>query len=538
MTIGNHDPVGLEGELAAEPLLTLDRVSRSFGDVHALADVSVEFLPGQIHAVVGANGSGKSTLVKLISGVHATSSGSMRWRGETCVFASPSDARRRGVRVVHQEAPLIDNLSVLEVVATFQGYGVGGFRPIPWRRLRKRVGALLDELDLHVGLDELCAKLGPADRAGIAIAIATQDTSEDGENAPAELLILDEVTAAIPEADAATHLRRVESLAASGLAVLMVTHRLAELEIARELTMLRAGQVVYRQGDHVRLPNTELVRMLVVPDEAIAAAAQRPDVAEEGPVTRLWGQAPPAREARGLDPGVAAIEAQDLHAGALAGFSISCMPGEIVGLVGLAEGGIADLPGVLMGTTAIESGQLLLGGRAMPRRSSPSEMQRAGLLSVPSDRLREGGVATLSVTENLILPAARQYWHRRELRQRVVRGVIDAFDVRPPRGDVLFGTLSGGNQQKVLLGKWLLLRPRVLVLDDPTHGVDPVARETIFEAIRDAAAHDVCVLFFTTEPEQLIRVCTRVLVLQDGAVSTDLRDESLTQESLMELSYT
>jgi ribose transport system ATP-binding protein len=537
VTIGNHDRVGLEGEPAAKPLLTLEGVSRSFGEVHALRDVSVEFLPGQIHAIVGANGSGKSTLVKLISGVHAPTDGSMRWHGEACVFASPSDARRRGVRVVHQEAPLIDNLSVLEAVATFQGYGAGGFRPIPWRRLRKRVSIMLDELDLHVGLDELCAKLGPADRAGIAIAIATQGAPEDGEETPAALLILDEVTAAIPADDAATHLSRIESLAGSGLAVLMVTHRLAELDIAQELTMLRAGQVVYRQGAAARLPNTELVRMLVVPDDATAAAAQH-STAAQGPVARLWAQGPAAREARSLDPSVSAIELQNLHAGAVRGLSISCRPGEIVGIVGLAEGGIADLPGVLMGTTAIDSGQLLLGGRTMPRRSSPSEMQRAGLLSVPSDRLREGGIATLSVTENLILPAARRYWHRPELRRRVVRGVIDAFDVRPPRGDVLFGTLSGGNQQKVLLGKWLLLRPRVLVLDDPTHGVDPVARETIFDAIRDAAAHGVCILFFTTEPEQLIRVCTRVVVLQDGAVNTDLRDESLTQESLMELSYT
>lgn len=159
------------------------------------------------------------------------------------------------------------------------------------------------------------------------------------------------------------------------------------------------------------------------------------------------------------------------------------------------------------------------------------------MLSVPADRLREGGVANLSVTENVILPAVGRYWHRPQLKARVVNSVIAAFDVHPPRGDVLFGTLSGGNQQKVLLGKWLLLRPRVLVLDDPTHGVDPVARETIFEAMRDAAAQGVCVLFFTTEPEQLIRVCTRVVVLQEGGVAADLHDESLTQESLMEWSY-
>ena len=543
-------------------VLSVDGVTKDFGTVQALHQVSVSFRAGQVHGVVGANGSGKSTLVKLMSGVYAPTRGTLLWRRQPmATLGPPNRARALGIRVVHQEAPLIDNLSVLEAVATFQGYGTRGVARINWKQLRRRVAGLLDSLNLSIGLDELCSRVGPADRAGLALAIAMQDFGDQQRDSAgrARLLILDEATAAIPDAGAEAYLARIQTVAASGVAVVMVTHRLPELSIADDLTMLRAGEVVYHQGDEPRLPVADLLQAMVAPADDASPPGSGPSAGRRdgaGPVRQLWGIAAAGRTPAAATPpdtgstpaaaspscatgpaGIPAVRLSGLGGGRLRELTLDLLPGEVTGFVGLAESGINDLPRMLMGMAAPSAGVITVCGQQMPRRAGPRAFLRAGLTAVPADRLREGGVSSLSVEENVILPALGHYWNRRSLRARVVQGVINAFDVRPPRPRTLFGALSGGNQQKVLLGKWLLLHPKVFVLNDPTYGVDPVARERIFDAIRDAAQHSVCVLFFSNEPEQLIRVCQRVVVLRDGVAAADLHGESLTQETVMEWSY-
>ena len=217
--------------------------------------------------------------------------------------------------------------------------------------------------------------------------------------------------------------------------------------------------------------------------------------------------------------------------------SFSALPGEIVGFAGLRGSGVEELPRLLSGDDRWHAGQIELGGTVLSKGGRPRAMIEAGLAAIPADRLRAGGVASLSVNENVILPALGDYWHKPSLRTQVVDSVIKAVNVRPAKPQNLFSTLSGGNQQKVLLGKWLLLHPSVLVLDDPTYGVDPGARETIFEAVEDAARRGVCVLFFSTEPEQLVRICHRVLVLRDGEIVTELSGPELALESVIERSY-
>jgi ABC-type sugar transport system ATPase subunit len=197
---------------------------------------------------------------------------------------------------------------------------------------------------------------------------------------------------------------------------------------------------------------------------------------------------------------------------------------------------VEELPRLLSGDLRWTSGRLDVREHSFRSSPHPRDLIRAGITTIQADRLRAGGVPSLTVRENIVLPALRRYWHRGALRRRVVDSVIEAFDVRPPRPDAIFGSLSGGNQQKVLLGKWLLLRPSVLVLGDPTYGVDPAAREAIFEAVQHAAERGVSVLFFSTEPEQLIRVCTRVLVLRSGKVAADLDGSDLTLENVVEWS--
>jgi ribose transport system ATP-binding protein len=525
------------------PTLTLDRVSKQFGNFVALDGVSLELVPGQIHALLGANGSGKSTLVKVVSGVYSPDAGAVLFESRRVGgVGSPAEAAARGIRVVHQEAPLIDTMSVMEAVAIFRGFGAANLGPVPWRRLRRQVQQLLDRMNLPIDAGQQCDTVRPADRAGLALAIVVGDLFDES-HAGAEqvkLLIVDEVTASIPEAEAAPHLERLRAVADMGVAVLMVTHRLGELNIADDITVLRAGKVVYREAGGARRSNGELVAEMIGPvtnlNLAASATASKTQVGAQ--LKRLWDSAPNHRKAaqRTENQSGRAIRVEMLTGSQLNHCSFSAAPGEIVGFAGLRGSGVEELPRLLSGDESWRSGRVEIGGTTVDKGGSPRAMIRAGLAAIPADRLRAGGVASLSINENIILPAQGDYWHKPSRRSQVVESVIAAFDVRPPKPRNLFGTLSGGNQQKVLLGKWLLLRPSVLVLDDPTYGVDPAAREAIFEAVEDAARRGVCVLFLSTEPEQLMRICDRVLVLRDGEIVTELSGPDLVLESVVEWS--
>jgi ribose transport system ATP-binding protein len=526
-----------------EPALRVDAITKQFGEQRALNAVSLDAAPGQVHALLGANGSGKSTLVKIMSGALAPDGGALWLDGQPLAgLGSPAAAAARGIRVVHQEAPLIDNLTVLESVALWRGYHARALGPVSWRALRRSVAALLEDMDVPVPVSELCSQVGAADRAGIALAIAVGDLGDDP--ALARLLIVDEVTAAIGEADAARHLGRLRRLADGGLAIVMVTHRLAELDIADDITVLRAGQVVYRQGASARLPDREIVALMVGqpgpgPRAAASTDGRHPVQAlraatRETPGRRKRAAAGHARPGRA---GADLVRLQNITGSELRGLTLTAAAGEVVGFAGLPQSGIAEIPKIMSGGTARLGGTLEIAGRPIRVRATPADLLAAGVATIPADRLREGGVASLSLSENVVLPALGAYWHRPALQQRLVSGVISALDVRPRDPRILFGALSGGNQQKVLLGKWLSLRPDVLVLEDPTYGVDPAAREIIFDAITDAAHLGTCVLFFSTEPEQLARMCTRVLAIHGGRVARTLTGPEITLENIANWSY-
>jgi ribose transport system ATP-binding protein len=528
--------------MTTQPTLAINRVSKRFGDVFALEDVSMTVMPGQIHGLIGANGSGKSTLVKIMSGAESATVGSIDFEGETLMtMGTPGEALARGVRVIHQEAPLVDTLTVLESVAVFRGYGSRALAPVRWRSLRRETQELLDRMNVRVSVNMLCSQVSAADRAGLALAVAVGTGDADGSRAggPAKLVIVDEVTAPIPEAETRAHLDRLRLLADQGVAVVMVTHRMTELEVADDLTILRDGRVAFHQGEGSRPPVGDLVAEMVS-DGSGAPLRTSARGSTRRPVEDLWGAVPElARAARTDAPeeGEEAIRIDDLVGAVLDGFSFSARRGEVVGFVGLPSGGIGELPQILAGAQRRRSGTIVVGGRELPIKAEPADIIGAGLAVVPSDRIHAGGVSSLSVSENVVLPDLGRYWHKGKRRRAVVEAVIRALDVRPQNGSALFGSLSGGNQQKVLLGKWLSLRPAVLVLDDPTYGVDPAAREIIFDAILDAARNGMCVLFFSTEPEQVVRVCDRVIVIRDGIAESELAGEELKLEALTEWSY-
>lgn len=498
-------------------MIGVRNIRKAFPGTLALDDVSLEVKPGTVHALLGANGSGKSTLVKILTGVYQPDAGTILINGrELDAIASPNEAGAIGVAALHQEAPVVDSLSVVECVALFRGYPTTAGR-VRWRALRQETDELLARFGLKIDSEALAGRLSQAERALLGLAIVL-DQVRDGIG----LLVLDEVTASLPESQAETFLERVDQLAADGTPVLMVTHRLEEVGAhAGEVTVLREGRIVYHGPAGAETPEAMIGH--------IVGHAPGGDVGDPSPPASVSsGRVAPRA------PSAAALEVKGLSGEIVDDAAFVLHPGEIVGVGGRAEGGVIELPLLLSGAKRRRSGEIAVAGHRMSQRAGPRDFIKAGLAMLPGDRLRSGGVASLSVRENVVLPAFGRYWHRRGSEQAALDEVIKRFDVRPPSPDVLFGSLSGGNQQKVLMGKWLLLDPAVMILDDPTSGVDPGARQKMFSVLRTAAKSGLAVLLFSSELEQLVGMCSRVLVLRRGAVARELRDGDLNLQTVTE----
>lgn len=510
-------------------MIALEHISKSFPGVRALEDVSLNVEQGQVHALIGENGSGKSTLVKVLAGVYQPDSGWVTVGDERrSGLPSPAAAVALGVRVVHQEAPLVDTLSVAECVALFHRYPKSALGRVRWHQVVDRTRALFERLGIPVDPRSLASGLAPAERAMVSLAIALGGADEN-----ARILVLDEATASLPERDASVFLERVSSLAAGGLPVLMVTHRLGEVARADRVTVIRAGKVVYDGSPDVG--QESLVATMIGENRGPLRGTDSRGASSTGAVLRLWKAV--KRTSRQDNANTAALEVEHVEAGLLRDLSLQVGRGEIVGVAGLRDGGIEDLPLVLAGARQRRAGVIRIAGIELPRRLTPRRAIAAGVALVPSDRLHQGGVGALTVADNIVLPEAERYWHRPNRERGIVSAVVDELDIRPPSGRAAFGSLSGGNQQKVIIGRWLLLRPSLLVLDDPTYGVDPGARRGIFRIIEEAAAEGVGILLFSTEPEQLVDACSRVLVVRDGVVAAELVDDELDLKTLTRLAW-
>ncbi|MFK4103986.1 ATP-binding cassette domain-containing protein [Streptomyces sp. NPDC019531] len=514
----------------------LHGVTKRFGTFAALSEVSLTVEDGEIHALLGANGSGKSTLVRVMSGVYVPDAGRILVDDRDVTGGwSPAAAAVAGVRVVHQEAPLVDRLSIAENVALFAGYPRGMFGRIAWRRLRSDTQRLLDDLSIERRGRELAGRLTGAERAMLTVELAVRTA---GENL--RLLVLDEATAALPEAEAEPFLHHVRGIADRGLPVLAVTHRLAELAYADRVSVLDAGRVMI-EGPAAKVERSEIIRVMRGTAPAARSARETragtgAHAAQDGAgITALW-----RREAGGRD-GVPlpqpktgpVMHVRDLHGHDVDGLDLSIAPGEIVGVIGVRGSGLEELPRLLTGAEQRRGGTIQVAGHRLPDTLPPRVAIRHGLVFLPADRLREGGIHTLPVSDNVILPEARKFWHRRAEMRTAIRHVVSYLDVRPTDPATVYGRLSGGNQQKVILGRLLRMRPRVLILADPTYGVDPAAREVMFDAIRDAGASGIAVLMTSTEPEQMAGLCDRVLVLHDGRVAEEISGPTMTAENLM-----
>lgn len=507
---GREQDAGMVDGVVADSLSgTALRVS--YGAREVLHGVEIAVRPGHIHALLGANGSGKSTLVKVLTGRLQPDSGQLTV-GERTVsgIRSPAEAYAAGIRAVQQETPMIDRMTIAENIALRSGYPTGFGGRVRWRAVREHARALIHTVGLDLDPTAPAATVSAAERGLLAIGIAL-DTGPDGSHESPRVLILDEATASIPEEDAFAVLASVRRLADAGLAVLMVTHRMSEASrYADSMTVLYNGDVAYA-----------------------GTAEMDPDKAIELIVAGGTGQAAAAKVAARphLSPSTAtAVTVDSLTTDILDGVQFTIKQGEVLGIVGGPRSGVEDVSRALAGLARGARGNVTIGGRSFGMPQGPRESIRRGISLVPRDRLRQGGIAGLSVFENVMLPNAHGLAYNTRSQRAMAEKVIEDFHVTPRNRHALFRELSGGNQQKVIVGKWLARDPRLLILDDPTVGVDPGARRTLFEVVAEVANKTgLAVLFLSSEPEELVRHCHRVLALQDGTIAEELAGERLTQ---------
>jgi ribose transport system ATP-binding protein len=495
--------------------LRITGLTKAFGPVKALTDVSFDVRQGEVHGLIGANGSGKSTLVKILSGYHAPDSGAVRvW--DTDVSLPVRTSSRHGLAVIHQDLGLVEQLSVTENVVSSTRFGTRFGQPISWKRQRARVRDLLQQLKIDVDPEAEIGDLSRGKRTLVAVARAICELrATSGER---HLLITDEPTSALSNAEATALWDLLRRVTEGGGAALFISHHLNEvLRLCDRVTVLRDGRVVLTE-DCAGLSEADLITAMVgSPGTSESAAA---------PTTA------PATTA-------AVLRAEHLTGAGLSDVSFEIGEGEILGITGLLGMGQEQLPGVFAGLLADVEGTVAVDGRVIDFRSA-AQCRQAGIVLVPAERHRDGLWLDGTVAENLGIVRTRSLVragvYGRAQERRDASELAERFDVRPRDVRKPIRNLSGGNQQKVLLAKWLQLEPRVVVLHEPTQGVDVAAKRDIHRLIRQFALRTkaaVCIV--SSDQDEVAENCDRVLVMAHGRISGELKYGELTTERFMTL---
>jgi galactofuranose transport system ATP-binding protein len=487
-------------------------IEKAFAGVKALDAVDFRLLPGEVHAIMGENGAGKSTLIKVLTGAYPIDRGRIELRGERVQFAGPLEAQRGGVSAVYQEVNLCPNLSVAENISI--GREPRQFGRIQWRAVRRRAVEALARVNVSIDVSAQLSTCSIAIQQMVSIARA-MDISAD-------VLILDEPTSSLDQDEVEQLFGVVRRLKERGMAIVFISHFLDQTyEIADRITVLRNGRLVGEWPTR-DLPRVELIsKMLGRELKTLEALEQR--TKEAGAVSETTA---PVVEATSLG-----------RKGAIAPFDLTIQHGELVGLAGLLGSGRTELARLLFGADRADTGQLAFDGREVTVRT-PRTATTHKIAFCPENRRTQGLCEELTVRENIILALQAGYgWtrpisHKRQ--DELADKWIKALDIRPADPDRPVGTLSGGNQQKVLLARWLLTQPKLLILDEPTRGIDVGAKTEVQRLVRSLCDEGMAVLFISAELEEVLRLSHKVVVLRDRHVVAELEnDEDVTVDSLV-----
>ncbi len=490
---------------AGEVLLRADHVSKTFPGVRALDDIHLDILPGEIHALVGENGAGKSSLIKILSGVYQADEGArIELMGRVVDEVTPLEAVRSGISVIYQDFSLFPNLTVAENIAISSELG-RGVKVVNWQSMRDLAGRTLDRLGVQLPLESQLGDLSVARQQIVAIARAL--TSD------ARLLIMDEPTSALSRSEVELLFTIMRSLKASGMSILFVSHKLDELfAIADRFTVLRDGKYM---GTYSRdeLDNEKLISLMVGRKIEYTVYPKRK---RTGPI----------------------LEVKNLSkSGNFIDVSFVLNRGEILGVTGLVGAGRTEMVQAIYGMNPPDSGSIMLDG-AERRISSPQEAVDLGIGYVPENRLEEGLVLRQSTGNNVALVALSRLTNAvgavlRGKRRELVDDSIKKLAIRPADPDLSVSKLSGGNQQRVVLAKWLAQNPKVLIVDEPTNGIDVGAKSEIHRLLRDLADQGMGIILVSSELPEILAIADRILVMRRGRINGEFDGAEATQEQIM-----
>ncbi|MGW5721079.1 sugar ABC transporter ATP-binding protein [Amycolatopsis sp. NPDC003865] len=485
-------------------------IRKEFPGVLALDGVDFRLFPGEVHALMGENGAGKSTLIKVLTGVYGVDAGTITLAGTAVSFGGPGEAQQAGISTVYQEVNLCPNLSVAENVCL--GREPRRFGRIQWGPMRRRAEELLARLDVHVDVSAELSTCSIAVQQLVAIARAL--------DVDARVLVLDEPTSSLDAGEVEQLLKVVRSLRDEGMAILFVSHFIDQVfAVADRMTVLRNGKLIgeYRTAD---ITPVELVTKMIGKELQVLETLE-----DSGPTRAEVADAP------------VLLAAEDLgRKGGVEPFSLAIHAGEVVGLAGLLGSGRTELARLLFGADHADSGSVTIDGDVTNLRTP-----RAGLdhriAFCSENRKTEGLVEELTVRENIVLALqASRGWARPLSRRRqdeIAEKYVKALDIRPADPEALVGNLSGGNQQKVLLARWLITEPRLLILDEPTRGIDIGAKTEIQRLVTQLSADGMAVVFISAELEEVLRLSHRIVVLRDRKVVAQRENQGLTADDIM-----
>ena len=492
-----------------DTVLTAQSIAKSFEGVRALKGVSFDLRGGEVHALIGENGAGKSTLIKVMTGAVTADSGALRIDGRLVEQNTPRLARSLGVAAIYQQPSLFPHLTVAENIALALDES-HPWRRVDWKSRRQRAQELIARAGASIDPERLVSSLSMPEQQIVEIAKAI--------GANARILIMDEPTASLTDREVESLFRVIAELKAQGVGIIYISHRLEEISaIADRITVLRDGEAIAtRQAREV--DRSELIQLMV--GRAVNAVFPKRDVTQGDIVLELRGVCSKTAGVRDV--------------------TLSVRSGEILGLAGLVGSGRTQLAETLFGLTPADAGEILIRGERV-KIASPADAIRHGIGYVPEDRRRHGVVLEMPITANTSLANLRAVSHGGLIESRaeddLAQRFIGRLRIKTPSAHANAGTLSGGNQQKVALSRWLATNPKILILDEPTQGVDVGSKSEIHSLMVDLAAQGMAVIMISSELPEIRGMSDRVAVMRDGGIAGILSRAEATEENILSLAF-
>lgn len=491
--------------MSEQVILEMNHIHKRFPGVYALKDVSLDLRAGEVHALLGENGAGKSTLIKILGGIYDKDEGEIKVGGQVVNIGSVDDARSKGISIVHQELVLVPYLSVLENIFLGRESIKGGF--LDRASMRKETTEAMEQFGLDIDPDAVVADLNIAQQQMVEIVKAVSLKSN--------IIVMDEPTSSLSDKEVDALFDNIRKLKAKGVGIIYISHRMSELpQIADRVTVLRDGQYVATK-DVATTTNDELIALMV--------GRQMTNY-----YTRTYNECTET-----------VLEVKDLEASRVKGVSFELRKGEILGFSGLVGAGRSETMEAILGLNKVQKGSIRLNGKELAGLL-PNQIIDQGVTLVPEDRKLDGIFPIMSVKFNMTLKVLGQFMRGIHVdtgkENSIVGEYFDKLNVKAASQEVEIGSLSGGNQQKIIIGSCLAPNPQVLILDEPTRGIDVGAKSEIYQIMNDLAQRGISIIMVSSELPEILNMSDRIVVMRDGSVSGILDHTEATQERIMQLS--